>query len=115
MVDMAYVNRRCRSKGSDPNRAKGQSRYRVYLLEVPFSEKFRTETKPIPIKWQLQKPNTKPIFILPKMPIFYQILTRASSKIPIKYQENTKKFGTEIPNTDLVLVISWYTKFLVSD
>ena len=25
-------------------------------------------------------------------------------KIPIKYQENTNKFGTEIPNTDLV----WY-------
>ena len=35
--------------------------------------------------------------------------------IPIKYQENTKKFGTEIPNTDLVLVFSWYTKFLVTD
>ena len=32
--------------------------------------------------------------------------------MPIKYQENTKKFGTEVPNTDLVLVISWYTKFL---
>ena len=31
MVDMTYVTRRCRSKGSDPNRAKGQSRYRVYL------------------------------------------------------------------------------------
>ena len=31
MVDMAYVTRRCRSKESDPNRAKGQSRYRVYL------------------------------------------------------------------------------------
>ena len=27
---MAYVIRRCRSKGSDPNSAKGQSRYRVY-------------------------------------------------------------------------------------
>ena len=23
-------------------------------------------------------------------------------KIPVKYQENIKKFGTEIPNTDLV-------------
>ena len=31
MVDIAYVTRRCRSKGSDPNRAKSQSRYRVYL------------------------------------------------------------------------------------
>ena len=28
---ICYVTRRCRSKGSDPNRAKGQSRYRVYL------------------------------------------------------------------------------------
>ena len=35
--------------------------------------------------------------------------------IPIKYQENTKKFGTEISNTDLVLVFSWYAKFLVTD
>ena len=52
----------------------------VFPLEVPFSEKFETETKPIPMKWQLQKPNTKPIFILPKIPIFNQILTRASSK-----------------------------------
>ena len=35
--------------------------------------------------------------------------------VPIKYQENAKKFGTEIPNTDLVLVFSWYTKFWVTD
>ena len=28
--------------------------------------------------------------------------------MPIKYQENTKKVGTEIPNTDLVFVFSWY-------
>ena len=49
-------------------------------LEVPFSENFETKTKPIPMKWQLQKPNTKPIFILPKIPIINQILTRASSK-----------------------------------
>ena len=34
MVDMTYVTRRCRSKGSDPNRAKGQSRYRVYLPPI---------------------------------------------------------------------------------
>ena len=40
---------------------------------------------------------------------------KAVHKIPIKYQENTKKIGTEIPNTDLVLVFSWYTKFLVTD
>ena len=30
MVNMAYVIRRCQSKGSHPNSAKGQSRYRVY-------------------------------------------------------------------------------------
>ena len=36
-------------------------------------------------------------------------------KIPIKNEENTKKFRTEIPNTDLVLVFSWETKFLVTD
>ena len=36
-------------------------------------------------------------------------------KIPIKYQQDAKKFGTEIPNTDLVLVFSWYIKFFVSD
>ena len=67
------------------------------------------------MKWQPQKPNTKPIFILPKIPIFNQILTLSVLKMPIKYQENTKKFETEIPNTDLVLVFSWYTKFLVTD
>ena len=48
----------------------------------------------------------------------YQIkpnLTLNVLKMPIKYQENTKKFGIEKPNTDLVLVFSWYTKFLVTD
>ena len=52
-------------------------------------------------------------FILPKntniQPKFYKIIL----KIPIKYQENTQKFGTEIPNSDLVLVFSWYAKFLL--
>ena len=43
-----------------------------------------------------------------KIPILNQILTLNVLKMPIKYQENTKKFGTEIPNTDLVLVFSWY-------
>ena len=75
------------------------------LLEVPFSEKKnQTETKPIPMKWQLQNPNTKPIFILPKIPNF----NKGFLKIPKKYQANTKTFGTEIPNTDLVLIFSWY-------
>ena len=35
--------------------------------------------------------------------------------MPTKYQENAKKFGKETPKTDLVLVFSWYTKFLVTD
>ena len=65
-------------------------------FEMPFSEQIRTETKPIPMKWQLHK-NTNPFFILPKIPICNQILTRISQntdKIPRKYQEiwdrNTK-------------------------
>ena len=36
-------------------------------------------------------------------------------KMPTKYQENTKNFVKEIPNTDLVLVFSCYTKVLVTD
>ena len=36
-------------------------------------------------------------------------------KIPIKYKKYTKNVGTEIPNTDLVLVFSWYIKFFVTD
>ena len=53
------------------------------------------------------------MFILHKIPIFSQILRSLYSKIPIKYQENTKKVGTEIPNNDLVLFFSWYTNFLL--
>ena len=67
------------------------------------------------MKWQPQKPNTKPIFILPKNTKIEPNLTLNVLKMPIKYQENTKKFGIEKPNTDLVLVFSWYTKFLVTD
>ena len=65
------------------------------------------------MKWQLQKPNTKQIFILQKKNQLN--FNKGFIKIPIEYQENTKKFGTEIPNTNLVLVFSWHTKFLVSD
>ena len=37
-------------------------------------------------------------------------------KMPIRYQENTNKFGTEIQiGTDLVLVFSLYTKFWATD
>ena len=46
------------------------------------------------MKWQPQKPNTKPIFILPKnnnnKPTFNEVVL----KIPIKYQANTKKYET---------------------
>ena len=49
----------------------------------------------------------------------YQYLTKFNKsvlKMPIIYQENTKKFGTEyLPNTDLVWAFSWYTNFLVTD
>ena len=41
----------------------------------------------------------------------YPNFNKSVHKKPTKYQENTKKFGTEIPNTDLVLVFSWFAKF----
>ena len=82
---------------------------------MPFSGKLQTETKPIPMKWQPQKPNSKPIFILPKNTGIKPNFNKAVLNIPNKYQENTKKFGTQIPNTDLVLVFSWYTNFFVTD
>ena len=46
------------------------------------------------MKWQPQKPNTKPIFILPKNTGIKPNFNKAVLNIPIKYQENTKKFGT---------------------
>ena len=82
---------------------------------MPFSGKLQTETKPIPMKLQPQKPNTKPIFILPRkyqyLTKFYIVRIQDTAKIP----RNTKKFRAGMPNTELVLVFSWYTKFLVSD
>ena len=84
-------------------------------LEMPFSGKLQTETKPIPMKLQPQKPNTKPIFILPRKyqysTKFYIDRIQNTDKIPRKHQ----KFRAGIPNTDLVLVFSWYTNFWVSD
>ena len=69
------------------------------------------------MKLKPQKPNTKPIFILPKkyqyLTKFYETHTQDSDQK--KNKKNTNKFMTEIPNTDLVLVFSWYTKFLVTD
>ena len=62
-----------------------------------------TETKYQTDFYSAEKYNIKPTF------------NKVVLKIPIKYQENTKKFETLIPNTDLVLVFSWYTKFLVTD
>ena len=54
-------------------------------------------------------------FILPQKTNILPNFNKNIHKIPIKYQENTNKFGTEIPNTDLVLVFSWYTNFFVTD
>ena len=57
------------------------------------------------MKWQPQKPNTKPIFILPKntniKPNFNKAVLKITDKIPRKYQEiwdiNTKyRFGIGI-------------------
>ena len=60
-------------------------------LEMSFSGKWQTKTKPIPMKWQPQKPNTKPIFILPKntniKPNFNIERSQNADKIPRKYQE----------------------------
>ena len=67
------------------------------------------------MKWQPQKPNTKPIFILSKNTNNNSNFKQIVLMIPIKYQENTKKVGGFISNTDLVLVFSWCTKFLVTD
>ena len=63
-------------------------------VEMPLSGKCQTETKPIPMKWQPQKPNTKAIFILPKNTNIKPNFNKAVLNIPIKYQENTKKFET---------------------
>ena len=57
------------------------------------------------MKWQPQKPNTKLVFILPKIPIFNQLSTLNVLKMPIEYHENTKKFGTEMPNIDFLFGI----------
>ena len=69
------------------------------------------------MKWQPEKPNTKPIFILPKNTNIKPKFRKIVLNMTIKYQDNTKNFGTEVPNTDLVLAFSWswYTKFLVTD
>ena len=63
---------------------------------MPFSGKLQIETKPIPMKWQAQKPNTKPIFICAeKNTNIKPNFNKAVLNIPIKYQENTKAFGTQ--------------------
>ena len=67
------------------------------------------------MKLQPEKPNTKSIYILPKNTNIKPYFKKIVLKIPIKYQENTQKFGTEIPNTDLVLELCCYTEFLVTD
>ena len=46
------------------------------------------------MKWLPQKPDTKPIFILPKSTNIKPTFNNVVLKIPIKYQANTKKFET---------------------
>ena len=75
------------------------------------SNRNQTDTKEMATtetKYQTDFYSAKNVNILPNF-------NKGFVKIPIKCQENTQKFGTEIPNTDLLLVFSWYTKFLVSD
>ena len=73
-------------------------------LEMPFSGKLQTKTKPIPMKWQPQKPNTKPIFILPKIPILNQILTRPYWR----YRSNTKKIPRNLGHKYQIPIWYWY-------
>ena len=80
---------------------------------MPFSGKLQTETNEMTTretKYQTEFYSAKTTNIKPK---FKKIVLN----MPIKYQENTKNFGTEVPITDLVLAFSWswYTKFLVTD
>ena len=58
------------------------------------------------MKWQPQKPNTKSIFILPKNTNIKLTFNKVVLKIPIKYQENTKKFETQYQ------IPIWYWYFL---
>ena len=46
------------------------------------------------MKWQPQKPNTKPIFILKKNANIKPTFNKVVLKIPIKYQENINEFET---------------------
>ena len=56
------------------------------------------------------------MFFCRKIPIINQILRRPYTRLRRNTKKiPTKKIGTVIPNTDLVLVFSWYTKFLVTD
>ena len=48
------------------------------------------------MKWQTQKPNTKPILFWRKNTNNEPNFKKTVLKIPMKYQENTKKLGTEI-------------------
>ena len=54
-------------------------------------------------------------FILPKNTNVKPNFKATVLKMPIKYQQNTKKYWTEIPNTALIPVFPSYTKFLVTD
>ena len=76
----------------------------VYALEMSFSGKWQTETKPIPMKWQTQKPNTKPILFWRKIPIINQILRRPYSR----YRWNTKTIPRNVGQKYQIPIWYWY-------
>ena len=80
----------------------------VCVLEMPLSGKWRTETNPIPMKWQPQKPNaTNQFLFCRKIPILNQILRRTYSR----YRYNTKKILRSLWSK--YQIPSWYWFFLV--
>ena len=75
-------------------------------LEMPLSGKWQTKTKPIPMKWQPQKPNTKPIFILPTNTNIKPTFNKVVLKIPI----NTKKIPRNLTHKYQIPI--WFGYFL---
>ena len=69
---------------------------------MSFSGKWRT--KPMPMKWQLQKPNTKPIFICRKIPILNQVFRWPYSRC----RQNTKKVPRNLEEKYQIPLWYWY-------
>ena len=72
-------------------------------IEMPFSVKLQTETNEMTTR---AKPNTKPIFILPKNTNIKPKFRKIVLNMPIKYQDNTKNFGQKYQTP------IWYWHFL---